>query len=51
LNLLKKHLDFTQNIDVTTYINGIKEKHNPEGRAYAPLVWDFFQVKAKIFLI
>jgi lysine-specific demethylase/histidyl-hydroxylase NO66 len=29
---------------VTSYVEGVKKKHNPDGKAYAPIVWDFFQV-------
>ena len=36
-------MEFTKNINIITYENEIKKIHNPEGRAYAPLVWDFFQ--------
>jgi len=35
---------FGENIDVVTYINGKRETHNSEGRAYAPVVWDYYQV-------
>lgn len=27
---------------MTSYSDGQRETHNPEGRAYAPVVWDFF---------
>jgi len=37
-------VNFTDNIDVVTYVNGKRETHNPTGRAYAPVVWDFYQV-------
>ena len=37
-------MNFTDNIDVVTYVNGKRETHNPTGRAYAPVVWDFYQV-------
>lgn len=51
-SILRNHnLEFTQNIDVTTYINGVKQNHNPEGRAFAPLVWDFFQQGCSIRLL
>ncbi len=41
---LKNDLEYTTNIDVTTYVNGEKKKHNPDGKVYAPIIWDFFQV-------
>nr|QDF21452.1 bifunctional lysine-specific demethylase and histidyl-hydroxylase NO66-like protein isoform X1 [Brachionus koreanus] len=50
--ILRNHsLEFTTNIDIVTYINDEKKKHNPEGRAYAPLVWDFFQQGCSIRLL
>ena len=41
---LQEHVEFGVNLDVTTYKNGKRETHNPVGRAYAPVVWDFYQV-------
>lgn len=36
--ILRNHsLEFTTNIDVTTYIDEVKQNHNTEGRAFAPL--------------
>jgi len=50
--ILRQHnLEFTTNIDVTTYINEVKQNHNQEGRAFAPLVWDFFQQGCSIRLL
>ncbi|CAF0898292.1 unnamed protein product [Brachionus calyciflorus] len=50
--IMRNHnLEFTTNIDIVTYINEEKKKHNPEGRAYAPLVWDFFQQGCSIRLL
>jgi len=40
----QERVNFTDNIDVVTYVNGKRETHNPTGRAYAPVVWDFYQV-------
>lgn len=36
-------LEYTKNIDVVTYADGERVTLNPEGRAYAPTVWDFYQ--------
>ncbi|XP_065920999.1 ribosomal oxygenase 1-like [Dysidea avara] len=36
-------LEFSMNIDITKYQNGKKETYNPEGRAHASTVWDFYQ--------
>ncbi|KAL5008323.1 hypothetical protein ScPMuIL_013904 [Solemya velum] len=41
--LRKEHLNFTENIDVVSYTDGKRETHNPFGRAYAPVVWDYYQ--------
>jgi lysine-specific demethylase/histidyl-hydroxylase NO66 len=46
-----QNLDFTTNIDVTTYVNDEKKSHSPEGKAYAPIVWDFFQQGCSIRLL
>ncbi|KAH8279532.1 hypothetical protein KR044_011911, partial [Drosophila immigrans] len=40
--LLKNHLEFTTNIDVTSYENGQRETHNPDGRAMPPTVWGYY---------
>lgn len=40
--LRKENIQFTKNIDVTSYVNGKRETHNPEGRAHPHLVWDFY---------
>lgn len=41
-------MKFGDNVDVVTYLNGKRETHNPEGRAYAPVVWDYYQVSLRI---
>lgn len=51
-SILRNHtLEFTTNIDVTTYVDEVKQNHNTEGRAFAPLVWDFFQQGCSIRLL
>lgn len=43
-NILKKNdLQFTRNIDVTTYTDGKRETHNPVGRAHPQVVWDYYK--------
>jgi len=32
-------------------MNGKRETHNPTGRAYAPVVWDFYQVSFFIYFL
>lgn len=40
--LRNENIQFTKNIDVTSYVNSKRETHNPEGRAHPHLVWDFY---------
>lgn len=35
-------VEYTKNIDVTSYVDGVRETHNPEGRATPPSVWDAY---------
>ncbi|XP_070576799.1 ribosomal oxygenase 1-like [Ptychodera flava] len=49
--LRENELDFTTNIDVTTYTNGQRETHNPAGRAHASVVWDFYQNGCSVRLL
>ena len=37
-------LEFSTNIDITSYEDGERQTHNPLGRAYASNVWEFFKV-------
>ncbi|KAH3856909.1 hypothetical protein DPMN_099504 [Dreissena polymorpha] len=48
------HNEFVQfgvNLDVTSYRDGKRETHNPPGRAYRSLVWDFYQNGCSIRLL
>ncbi|KAM7347054.1 bifunctional lysine-specific demethylase and histidyl-hydroxylase NO66 isoform 2-T3 [Cochliomyia hominivorax] len=49
--LLKNHVEFTKNIDITSYKNGVRETLNPEGRALPPVVWDQFGQGCSIRLL
>lgn len=49
--LREKPLYFTKNIDITTYIDGKRETHNPKGRAYPRLVWDYYSNGCSIRLL
>lgn len=40
--LRENYLEFTKNIDITSYKDGIRETHNPEGRATTPSIWNFY---------
>ncbi|RZC05003.1 bifunctional lysine-specific demethylase and histidyl-hydroxylase NO66, partial [Asbolus verrucosus] len=41
--ILRNHvLYYSQNVDVVSYENGVKEVHNQEGRAVASALWDYY---------
>ncbi|XP_013193613.2 bifunctional lysine-specific demethylase and histidyl-hydroxylase NO66 [Amyelois transitella] len=40
--LRNDNIQFTKNIDITSYVDGKRETHNPEGRAHPYLVWDYY---------
>ncbi|CAG4929820.1 unnamed protein product [Colias eurytheme] len=40
--LRTENIQFTKNIDITSYIDGKRETHNPADRALPPLVWDYY---------
>lgn len=40
--LRESYILFTKNIDITSYENGIRETHNPVGRAVPTVVWDYY---------
>lgn len=40
--LKDNHLEYTKNIDVTSYRDGVRETHNPDGRATTPSIWNFY---------
>lgn len=43
-SILREHsLFYTRNIDIVSYESGVRETHNPEGRAVASAVWDYYQ--------
>ena len=42
-NILRGHsVFFGKNLDVTSFSDDKRETHNPEGRAHAPVVWDYY---------
>uniref|UniRef100_A0A1I8MGH8 Bifunctional lysine-specific demethylase and histidyl-hydroxylase n=1 Tax=Musca domestica TaxID=7370 RepID=A0A1I8MGH8_MUSDO len=49
--LIKNHVEFTKNVDVTSYKNGVRETLNPEGRAMPPVVWDHYGQGCSIRLL
>ncbi|KPI95894.1 Lysine-specific demethylase NO66 [Papilio xuthus] len=42
-NMLRTdNIQYTKNLDITSYKNGKRETHNPVGRALPHIVWDFY---------
>ena len=46
LTQLQNYLKFTTNVDVAVYEDGERKTLNPDGRAHAHVVWDFYEVNA-----
>ncbi|XP_052740906.1 bifunctional lysine-specific demethylase and histidyl-hydroxylase NO66 [Bicyclus anynana] len=40
--LRNENIQYTKNIDITSYVDKKRETHNPEGRAHPHIVWDFY---------
>lgn len=38
----ENYLLFSKNIDITSFVNDVRETHNPEGRALPSVVWDYY---------
>lgn len=36
-------IEFTKNLDITSYENSVRETHNPDGRALPGSVWGFYR--------
>lgn len=49
--LRERQLKFSEDIDVTSYMNGVKKVHNGDGRAYAAVIWDSYQNGRSIRLL
>ncbi|KAH8368417.1 hypothetical protein KR084_011327, partial [Drosophila pseudotakahashii] len=49
--LIRHRLDFTINLDVTSYKNGKRETLNPEGRAVPPVVWGLYSEGCSIRIL
>lgn len=41
-------LEYSVNINLTSYTDGKRLAHNPEGRAHASTIWDFFSVSRAV---
>ena len=40
----QENIQYSVNLDIVSYEDDRRETHNPVGRAYAPVVWDYYQV-------
>lgn len=49
--LRNEKIMFGENIDVVSYINNKRETHNPSGRAFPAVVWDFYQQGCSVRLL
>ncbi|XP_063696440.1 bifunctional lysine-specific demethylase and histidyl-hydroxylase NO66 [Culicoides brevitarsis] len=49
--LRENHIQYTRNIDITSYINGQRVTKNPEGRAKSSEVWDFYEEGCSIRIL
>lgn len=49
--LLDNLVEFTKNIDVTSYENGVRQTLNPDGRAVPAVVWDFYNEGCSVRLL
>lgn len=49
--LRRKLVEFTKNLDVTSYKNGVRETHNSEGRALPSSVWQFYNEGCSIRML
>ncbi|KAK3092611.1 hypothetical protein FSP39_004927 [Pinctada imbricata] len=49
--LRERNIQFTRNIDVTTYADGQRQTHNPQGRAFPSIVWDYYQNGCSVRLL
>ncbi|XP_012259857.2 ribosomal oxygenase 1 [Athalia rosae] len=49
--LRKYYLQFTKNVDVTSYSDGKRETHNPIGRALPSVVWDYYMNGCSVRLL
>lgn len=49
--LRQQNVQFTKNLDIAVYRNDARETLNPNGRAFAPVVWKFYQDGCSIRLL
>lgn len=49
--LREKNIFYTKNIDITSYVNGVRETHNIPGRAVASAVWEQYRNKCSVRML
>lgn len=49
--LRNNNIEYTKNLDVTSYREGARETHNPDGRALPPDVWAFYEEGCSIRML
>uniref|UniRef100_A0A3Q2TDY8 Bifunctional lysine-specific demethylase and histidyl-hydroxylase n=1 Tax=Fundulus heteroclitus TaxID=8078 RepID=A0A3Q2TDY8_FUNHE len=49
--LREENVQYGVNLDITSYINGKRETHNPPGRALPFTVWDFYESGCSVRLL
>ncbi|XP_058449848.1 bifunctional lysine-specific demethylase and histidyl-hydroxylase NO66 isoform X2 [Malaya genurostris] len=50
--MLRRHnIEYTKNIDVTSYREGERETHNPDGRVLPPEMWSFYEEGCSIRML
>lgn len=48
--LRQNNLQYGTNVDITSYVDNIRETHNPVGRAHPHVVWDYFNNNCSVRL-
>ncbi|MEQ2205556.1 Ribosomal oxygenase 1, partial [Xenoophorus captivus] len=49
--LREENVQYGLNLDITSYVNGKRETHNPPGRALPFTVWDFYESGCSVRLL
>ncbi|KAM4712579.1 ribosomal oxygenase 1 isoform 2-T2 [Anableps anableps] len=49
--LREENVQYGVNLDITSYVNGKRETHNPPGRALPFTVWDFYESGCSVRLL
>lgn len=49
--LLEDRIEYTTNLDITSYVDGVRETHNLVGRALPSVVWNFYESGCSLRLL